>query len=85
MKKKELYKRIKSELLKDENINKVSINSVRGLVKIKPSREQYYVLISDPLKNFKNENYFVICDTAFKLCNYVCNTDVYEIELKEIS
>ena len=44
MKKKELYKRIKSELLKDENINKVSLNSVRGLVKIKPSREQYYVI-----------------------------------------
>ncbi len=85
MKKTELYKRIKDELLKDENINKVSINSVRGLVKVKPSRDKYYVLISDPLKNFKNKNCFIICNTAFKLYNYICNTEVYEIELKEIS
>ncbi|MBE6048418.1 MAG: hypothetical protein E7213_08490 [Clostridium sp.] len=84
MERKQLYKRIKSELLKDENISKVYINSARRLVKVEPSRKQYYVLISDPLKNFKADNCFEICNTTFKLCNYICNSDYYEIDLKEM-
>jgi hypothetical protein len=81
-----LYQEIKKELLKDENIYDVSVNSNRGVISIKPVQNKSFLTLGEPLANFENEDgNYLICNTEFKFknCDHY-NTQIYELEIKEI-
>ena len=81
----EIYINIKNDLLKDDNIYEVSINSNRGLVNIKTVQNKAFMNIKDPLENFIDGELIVICGKEFKLNKYEhFNTQIFELELKEI-
>lgn len=85
--KKEIFKEIKKEFLKDENIYDVNINSVRGIITIKPVQNKHFYYLGEPLENFENEDgNYTIGNTEFKFkrCDHY-NTQIFELEIKEIA
>ena len=84
--KKELYQKIKKELLKDSNIFEVNVNSSKGLILIKPVQNKSFFTTDAPIENFENENgNYTICGTEFKFkkCNFY-NTQIYDLQIKEL-
>lgn len=78
------YKEIKSELLKDSNIQKVFIDTAREQISITPRQDKIYNWMEDPLANFKCRGNIIICNKVFKVTNYIQNMDkIYELVLKE--
>lgn len=81
----EVYKNIKNELLNDDNIYEVSVNSTRGLVTIKPVQNKPFMNLKDPLENFMDDELIIICGREFKLAKYEhFNTQIFELVLKEV-
>jgi hypothetical protein len=79
------YTDIKKELLKNENINKVYINSSKKLITIEPVQNKDFYNIGEPLESYIfNDNDFLIGGKLFKIHDYEhFNTTIYYILLKE--
>ena len=88
------YREIKKELLENENIHSISIDSRRKLIEINPVQDKPFYNLNQPLKKYEREGeyevgkygiYFSIGGKQFKRIksNYF-NTIIYSITLKEI-
>ncbi len=83
------YKEIKEELLQNENIYRVNIDSSKEKIFIKPVQNKEFYWIGEPLKEYEEDEdtrtIYNIGGREFKIhSSENCNTIIYEIVLKEI-
>lgn len=79
------YKDIKNTLMKDENIQKVEVNSYCGLITITPAYNKSFMNILEVVENFLNDsNEIFINGKKFRLFDWRnFNTTVYSVTLRE--
>ena len=78
------YEEIRKLLLEDDNINEVSVDQKKRIIKLKPIDTEY-VFLEEPLKNFMYKFSITIGGRTFGIKQSVCNYKrIYELTLKEM-